>query len=193
MESEVEGLAADIAIATFGGNDCVAWDHMTDIEHAKLDQDTSLTAAMLKHSNSLRLLDQKGLFFFRRRPRGDWKLRVTLDQFAENLRSMAAVCEQQQVQLILGLWPGRVQVEKPASEDEGPVMTRRYAKYQDVVRSVARELELPCADLVTAMAEARPASLEGFADTVHANPMGNELVASEFCRIITNMVAQPAK
>ncbi len=176
-----------VALITFGNNDGWRWDGLEDKAHATA---TPASAALrsLDQSrawqwlNSIRVAsgqDQKAneeLEWARRAsqnyfdPNITWTPRVSLDDFAGNLKAMIAECEQQDCEPILIVWPDQRQLLNQ------PTWRRPY---QDAMREVASDSQVRCIDLVPVFERTGNWGIERFLprDVIHVDRAGNRLVS----------------
>ncbi|MHC4876229.1 MAG: SGNH/GDSL hydrolase family protein [Planctomycetota bacterium] len=183
MQQELDRLQPDIVFASYANNDFWTWDNRTDAEHAIRLQSWSLRRMLLR-SRAVQLLDEAvhspqqpasqewaasatNSYFI---PNNDWTQRVPLDAFRANIESMADLCAERDIPLILVLWP-----------DQSLAAGRWSIRldFHDVLRDVAAQQNLGIADVTTVFRQNRPWSVQSYVanDIVHVNRYGNQLAA----------------
>jgi lysophospholipase L1-like esterase len=187
-------LAADLAkwqphlaIITFGNNDGWRWDGLADKDHAQLNG--SAVSSWLDHSRAWRCLLSVRLQANQRQavenesrwaeqatgnyftPNTNWTPRVSLPDFSDNLHAMIDVCRRNGCELALIVWPDQRQLlDQP---------TWRLP-YQEAMRQVAQEADVPCVDLVPLFEQAGRWAVKRFLpqDVIHVDRAGNQSVSN---------------
>lgn len=151
-------------VVTFGFNDAAAWDNVGDAEHER--RLWAQRSWITRHSRLLSVLG--GLL---QRPEaaaeaesGEARPRLTDEEFAAEIRAIAAWCRERRAEPILLVWPMRAQLQR----DE-------LLPKQRVLLDVAASDRLRVVNLVPVFrAFGGPAA---FVDVVHASAAGNAMVA----------------
>lgn len=183
----------DVAFITFGNNDGWRWDGREDKEWARQTRQRQPT--LLGYSRALEWLvslraqaeqsraarDQLAwakkatLNYFD--PDEQWTPRVSVDDFADNLRAMVALCRQHGCEPVLVVWPDQRQlVDEPTWRPP----------YQEAMRDVAEAEGVRCLDLVPLFEEAGDWAVRRFIpyDVVHVDRAGNRFVADAALRLV---------
>jgi lysophospholipase L1-like esterase len=186
-------LAADLAkwrphltVITFGNNDGWRWDDLADKDHAAPSVNSA--TAWMNHSRALSWLRAWQLQTTQRHatrhesqwaeqvslnyldPNLNWTPRVSLGDFADNLRAMIAMCREHNSEVVLIVWPDQRQLlHQP---------TWRLP-YQEAIRQVAEDTGVACVDLVPPFEQSGRWGVERFLlhDVIHVDRAGNRLVA----------------
>ena len=192
-----------LTVITFGNNDGWRWDGLADKEHALAS--TQPDSAWMNHSRALswlrsyrqqavqqqavrdesRWAEQATLNYFD--PNLSWTPRVSLEDFADNLRAMIAMCHEHNSEVVLIVWPDQRQLLNQP--------TWRLP-YQDATRQVAEETGVACVDLVPPFELAGGWGADRFLprDVIHVDRAGNRLVAKAIAphvrRLLAHKVAQ---
>ncbi len=175
-----------LAVITFGNNDGWRWDGLADKEHAP--PTANHATAWLDHSRAWSWLrswrmqstqqqvaqaeshwaEQASWNYFD--PNLNWTPRVSLDDFADNLRAMIDLCRQHDCEVVLIVWPDQRQLQNQP--------TWRLP-YQAATRQVADEAGVEIVDLVPPFELAGHWGVERFLprDVIHVDRAGNRLVA----------------
>jgi lysophospholipase L1-like esterase len=153
----------DVVVVDFGFNDAAAWDDLGDAEH-----EGRLWAQRSWLTRNLRVLSVLGRLFHRPEAAsagsGERRPRLTDDEFASEIRAIAAWCRERRAEPILLVWPVRGQLQR----DE-------LLPKQRVLLSLAESDGIKTVNLIPVFrAFGGPAA---FADTVHASVAGNAIVA----------------
>jgi lysophospholipase L1-like esterase len=193
-------LAADLGkwrphltVITFGNNDGWRWDGFSDKDHAAWNT----AAAWLNHSRAmtwlrscrlpsaqqqstnedLRWAEQATLNYFD--PNDRWTPRVSLDDFADNLRAMIAMCRDHDSEVVLIVWPDQRQLLNQ------PTWRRPY---QEATRQVAEETGIACVDLVPLFESIGRWGVARYLprDVIHVDRAGNRLVAKAIAPFVRN-------
>lgn len=186
LAADLEKWRPQLTVITFGNNDGWRWDGLADKEHAMASTHTLTT--WLNHSRALSWLrssrlhaaqqqatndealwaEQATLNYFD--PNMNWTPRVSLDDFADNLRAMIAMCREHDSEIVLIVWPDQRQLLNEP--------TWRLP-YQEATRQVAEETGAACVDLVPLFEQAGRWGVERFLprDVIHVDDAGNRLVA----------------
>lgn len=150
----------EITVISFLFNDGSSWDQLSDLEHARAQR--SLANRLIRTSRFAFLLAQlKPTWATEHRKT---RARLTDSEYEMELRSILDRCRELRSQPILLVWPLRAQMHKMASISK-----------QEVVKRIASVHNVPVVDLVPEFRDNGGARL--FADVVHANAEGHELVA----------------
>lgn len=190
LEALLEKWHPQLTIITFGNNDGWRWDGLADKDHVAPAHGAALSGVpqWLNHSRAWSaLLAWRNGFANRRAvanealwaeeatmnfltPNLSWTPRVSLGDFADNLRAMIALCRKYDCEVVLVVWPDQRQFL-------GQPMWR--LPYQDSVREVARDTHVVCEDLVAVFEDAGPWGIDRFLrnDVIHIDPKGNCLVS----------------
>lgn len=193
MRQEIDRLQPDIVMASYANNDFWHWDNQTDAEHADRLNSRSTIRSVLMNSRIAQLLDvavasvpsttandadisspnqhwAAAATWNYKEPRGEWTQRVPLDAFRKNVNSMADLCGERHLPLILVKWPDQPQ----AAGHWSPRID-----YQTVLDEVAAERGLGIADVVSLFQANRSWSVSTYVpdDIVHVNRDGNRLAA----------------
>ncbi len=198
-------LAADLVkwrphltVITFGNNDGWRWDGLADKDHAIGSANSA--AAWMNHSRALswlrscrlqssqqqaardesRWAEQATLNYFD--PNLSWTPRVSLDDFADNLRAMIDLCRQHESEVVLIVWPDQRQLLNQP--------TWRLP-YQEATRQVAEETDVACVDLVPPFEQAGRWGVDRFLarDVIHVDRAGNRLVAKAVATHVRSLSA----
>ncbi len=194
VRQEIDRLQPDIVFASYANNDFWTWDNTTDADHADRLQRFSIRRTLLR-SRAVQLLDEAihppqqaasqewaasatNSYFI---PNGEWIQRVPLDAFRANIESMAGLCAEREVPLILVLWPDQ------------PLAAGRWSirlDYHDLMRRIAAERGLGIADVTRAFQQNRPWSVQSYVpnDIVHVDRYGNQLAAMEAFRAVSGLL-----
>jgi lysophospholipase L1-like esterase len=196
LTRELDKWRPHLAFITFGNNDGWRWDGLSDEEHARraglarrlafLQSSRSLQWLMIWHrdwmrsDSARRQLDwaqQATSSYFD--PREEWTPRVAPDDFAENLRAMAADCRRHDCEPVFVVWP-----------DQRQLLGRPTWRppYQAAMRETAEDVDIECLDLESRFERAGSSAIERFLpnDVVHLDRAGNQFVsaaAAEFVRL----------
>lgn len=183
LAADLEKWRPHLTVITFGNNDGWRWDGLADKEHALLNSAT----AWMSHSRALSWLrscrlpatrqpvahdaqwaEQATLNYFD--PNENWTPRVSLDDFADNLRAMIAMCHEHDSEVVLIVWPDQRQLLNQP--------TWRLP-YQEATRQVAEETGIACLDLVPQFESLGHWGVQRFLpnDVIHVDRAGNRLVA----------------
>lgn len=182
------------AVITFGNNDGWRWDGLTDKEHARRASllrnlsalDHSRAWQWLKSvrhesvqeqgpQDQLEWAQQATVNYFD--PNAEWTPRVSLDDFADNLRAMVAQCRRQHCEPILVVWPDQRQfLGQPTWRPP----------YQAPMRRIAEETETHCLDLVPMFEQSGRWAIQRFLpnDVVHLDLAGNRFVSEAVAGLV---------
>lgn len=125
LAADLEKWRPHLTVITFGNNDGWRWDGLADKDHAR--GSANPIAAWMNHSRALswlracrqqavqqqatddvsRWAEQATLNYFD--PNERWIPRVSLDDFADNLRAMIAMCREHGSEVVLIVWPDQRQ------------------------------------------------------------------------------------
>lgn len=195
MRQEIDRLQPDLVMASYANNDFWHWDQQTDEQHAlrlasshgireivmqsRLAQVLDDTIRAMRDSDVQQASSSQGspnqdwaaeatASYFE--PESAWTQRVPLEAFRKNINTMADLCEQRRLPLILVKWPDQPQA--------GGHWSPRIA-YQDVLEEIAAERRLQVADIVRHFQDNRGWSVQTYVpnDIVHVNRNGNTLAA----------------
>jgi lysophospholipase L1-like esterase len=187
-----------LTVITFGNNDGWRWDGLADKDHAIAPVSSAM--AWMNHSRALswlrscrlkaaqqqatndasRWAEQATLNYFH--PNERWTPRVSLDDFADNLRAMIAMCREHDSDVVLIVWPDQRQLlHQP---------TWRLP-YQEATRQVAAEAGVACVDLVPPFEQAGRWGVDRFLprDVIHVDRAGNRLVAKAIATHVRSLSA----
>ena len=151
----------EVVVVTFWPNGRSIWDHLSDAEHEEL-----LAAERGGEFSSLRFTR-----LWRRATPGN-RQRLNDEEFAEQLRLIAAWCRENGSAAVFQVWPTQRQTSEPLEVDR-----------QQIIRRVGREEKATVVDLVPAFRSSRDAGL--FVDSVHCTRKGYALVA----QVLTDTLA----
>ncbi len=189
LEAELAKWRPQLAIITFGNNDGWRWDGLADKDHA-LSAAGSGVPQWLNHSRAwsallawrkeaagrravrdeARWAEEATMNFLT--PNANWTPRVSVPDFADNLRVMIAVCREYQCAVVLVVWPDKRQLlDQP---------TWRLP-YQQSMRQVAEKAGVASEDLVAVFEDAGLWGIERFLpnDVIHIDAKGNRLVSEK--------------
>ena len=198
LDRELTKWRPHLAIITFGNNDGWRWDNRADKDHVP-QNDRSDSLAILNHSRAWRCLTSLRQQFAQERsardqlqwaeqatwnyfdPNNKWTPRVSLDDFADNLRAMIAKCQQHDCQPVLVVWPDQRQLL-------GHPTWR--PPYQEAMRNVAAQAGVECLDLVPLFEQAGDWAVERFIpnDVVHLDRAGNRFVAEAVAKYVDTVM-----
>ena len=198
LDRELTKWRPHLAIITFGNNDGWRWDNRADKDHVP-QGDRSESLAILNHSEAWRWLASLRQQFAQERsardqlqwaeqatwnyfdPNNKWTPRVSLDDFADNLRAMIAKCQQHDCQPVLVVWPDQRQLL-------GHPTWR--PPYQEAMRNVAAQAGVECLDLVPLFEQAGDWAVERFIpnDVVHLDRAGNRFVAEAVAKYVDTVM-----
>ena len=186
LAADLEKWQPHLAVITFGNNDGWRWDGLADKDHAVTSANPA--TAWMNHSRALswlwscrlqsvqqqaardesRWAEQATLNYFA--PNLNWTPRVSLDDFADNLRAMIAMCRENDSEVVLIVWPDQRQLLSQPTWRQ---------PYQEATRQVADETGIACVDLVPPFELAGGWGVERFLprDVIHVDRAGNRLVA----------------
>ncbi len=154
----------DIVVVTFWPNGRSIWDHLSDAEHEEL-----LAAERSGDFSSLRFTR-----LWRRATPGN-RQRLNDEEFAEQLRLIAAWCREKGSQTVFQVWPARSQMGEPLSIDR-----------QEIIRRVGREEQVKVVDLLPAFRASKDTDL--FADNIHCTRKGYTLVAETLAEALAGLL-----
>ncbi len=185
MRKELPDLRPKLVLATFGNNDGWYWDGQTDRTHAQSQRQSGWTRS-LAGSRAIRLVDlwsqslrrqshqpdpdwAEQVWSYRVDP--DWSPRVTVTEFADDLREMHALCRSVGAKLVLIIWPDRRQIDGQPSPREAYLTTMRSVCDREGIFSI---------DLLkhfrAQMADRPDIYLPN--DGIHLNEIGNQWAAA---------------
>lgn len=199
LPRELDKWKPHLAMITFGNNDGWRWDGMSDQEHARR-MSSARALSFLNNSQALRWLislrqqsvqqqsTSAQLEWARQAtwnyfdPNTQWTPRVSVPEFAENLRSMIDACQRNACRPVLVVWPDRRQLE-------GQPTWR--PPYQEAMRQVAKQADVECLDLVPLFESGGQWSVDRFLpnDVVHLDQAGNEIVSDAVGSLIRKRMA----
>ena len=154
----------DVVVVTFWPNGRSIWDHLSDAEHEEL-----LAAERSGDFSSLRFTR-----LWRRATPGN-RQRLNDEEFAEQLRLIAAWCREKGSEAVFQVWPARSQMNEPLSIDR-----------QEIIRRVGREEQVKVVDLLPAFRAHKDADL--FADNIHCTRRGYALVAETLAEALARLL-----
>lgn len=177
-ELRAEDLEAEALVLQYGPNDNSYWaSHQDGQWFAVSDRDRSaqmsygrIDSALLRWLVSLRMSTPQNASHL---PERDIIPRVSVDEYAANLRSLARkapLC-------VVLVWPTRQQLDPGYALVPAGWSDARYRTYQDAARGLAKDGVLVIDVLDLYRRSGLPAS-ELLRDLVHAKPLGAELVAT---------------
>ncbi len=170
----------DAAVITFGRNDDLVWDHLSDLEHAKLIEEER---ARLAHQfRSVELIRQ---VLPRRnegppQQEGPPRPRLTDEEYVQEMTAIVQWCRRRDIEPILIVWPFEVQMRSPGQ-----------VRKQALVLRLANQADVRLVDLVPVFRAGGGSSL--FLDVVHANARGCELVADTLLPVLQDALADRDK
>ena len=186
LTADLQKWRPHLTVITFGNNDGWRWDDCADKDHA--NRSPTSTTAWMNHSRALswlrscrlqstqqqaahdesRWAEQATLNYFD--PNLNWTPRVSLDDFADNLRAMIDLCRKHDSEVVLIVWPDQRQLLNQP--------TWRLP-YQEATRQVAEESGIACVDLVPPFELSGRWGIDRFlpGDVIHIDRAGNRLVA----------------
>lgn len=172
---ELEQLRPDVrpdaVVITFGYNDHLPWDHLSDIEHAEL-----IAAERSRFINRFRFVELLRQLL----PQGEAepttpdrppRPRLTNAEFNEQIRGMLSWCRLHGAEPILVVWPHFAQFEQ-----------QEMLPKQVALLRVARSEHVRLVNLVPVFRVHGEKNL--FLDVVHASPAGCELIADTLLPIL---------
>jgi len=197
LAADLEKWRPHLTVITFGNNDGWRWDDCTDKDHAV--RSASPTTDWMNHSRAFswlrscrmqtthqqaardesRWAEQATLNYFD--PNLNWTPRVSLDDFAENLRAMIAMCRAHNSEVVLIVWPDQRQLLNQ------PTWRLRY---QAVTRQVADETSVTTVDLVPPFQRFGRWGANRFlpGDVIHVDRAGNLLVAKAVAQHVRQLL-----
>ena len=198
LAADLEKWRPHLTVITFGNNDGWRWDGLADKQHAMAA--THSATAWLNHSRALSWLRSSRLHVAQQQatndearwaeqatqnyfdPNTNWTPRVSLDDFADNLRAMIAMCREHDSDVVLIVWPDQRQLLNEP--------TWRLP-YQEATRQVADETGVACVDLVPPFEQAGRWGVDRFLprDVIHVDCAGNRLVAQAIAPHVRRLMA----
>ena len=154
----------DAVVIAFGFNDGASWDDRSDLEHAaRLRAERS---KLTRHSRLFTLLGQVLPRWAGAKSGGaaDARPRLRDDEFAAEVRAIAAWCRARRAEPILIVWPHRAQLERDDLTNK-----------QHTLLELARTDNLRVVNLIPVFRSRGGPAL--FADVIHANRDGHAVVA----------------
>ena len=198
LETDLKKWRPQLTVITFGNNDGWRWDGLADKEHAMTS--TNSATAWMNHSRALswlrssrvqsahqqatadesRWAEHASLNYFD--PNTNWTPRVSLDDFADNLRAMISMCREHNSEVVLIVWPDQRQLLNQP--------TWRLP-YQEATRQVAEEAGAACVDLVPPFEQSGRWGVDRFLprDVIHVDGVGNRLVAKAIAPHVRHLLA----
>jgi lysophospholipase L1-like esterase len=165
LEAHLAAWHPDAVTIAFGFNDIADWDAHSDLEHAA---SVPVTLGPFERSRLVQLArhavatakrkDEPPPDPSTRRPR------LNTTEFADELRAIIRLCRDAGATPVLIAWPARYEVEG-----------RMMIPHHDVVRAVAASEGVTLVDPLTTFRTLGGTAL--FVDVIHANPVGNRIVA----------------
>ena len=199
LTADLKKWRPHLTVITFGNNDGWRWDGLADKDHAVASANPAM--AWMNHSRALswlrscrlqaaqqqasndasRWAEQASLNYFD--PNLNWTPRVSLDDFAGNLRAMIAMCREHDSEVVLIVWPDQRQLLNQP--------TWRLP-YQAVTRQVAEQTGVACVDLVPLFESAGRWGIDRFLprDVIHVDQAGNRLVAKVVAPHVRNLLGR---
>ena len=198
LAADLEKWRPHLTVITFGNNDGWRWDGLADKQHAMAA--THSETAWMNHSRALSWLRSSRLHVAQQQatsdearwaeqatqnyfdPNTNWTPRVSLDDFADNLRAMIAMCREHDSDVVLIVWPDQRQLLNEP--------TWRLP-YQEATRQVAEETGVACVDLVPPFEQAGRWGVDRFLprDVIHVDCAGNRLVAQAIAPHVRRLMA----
>ena len=155
----------DTVVITFGFNDDLRWDNMSDLRHSEL-----IARERTQLLNQSRLLELMSSLMARKAPKTAeaserTRPRLNCKEFEQQILEILEICRARGARPILVIWPYTLQVLENGAAT---------AKQRALRRIAARE-HVELVDLTTVFKGREGAAL--FIDSIHAGPHGNRLVA----------------
>jgi len=192
-------LEPDIVLISFGNNDVQnwsgwetdlsLWNNMGDEERAKLIKENYSRLDNFLSGSRLYIGMKKVIHQIKPPSREEARLskkvrfrpRVTPEEFKANLEEMIRIARDRGIKSVLIIYPRRWQVEPDYHRrDDFPDIV----KYQEVMRTVAREQNVPVVDCIEPFRMHKDRKL--YVDSVHANYRGYRIVAEEIYKTLGN-------
>jgi lysophospholipase L1-like esterase len=166
----------DIVVITFGHNDSLAWDRLSDLEHARLINQEN--ARLVNRSGLVRLVRRVLPDRGEARPCSDEpkRPRLTDAEFTEEVRSIIQWCRHHQAEPVIVVWPHLAQMP-------GQGLLPKQAALVELARSEGVRL----VNLVPRFRNANWRYL--FLDLAHASPAGCKLVADALTPVLQEILA----
>jgi lysophospholipase L1-like esterase len=162
-------LRPRIVILTFGNNDRVRWDGISDIERQRF------TAGLDPEGHGLRVAAFLRLSVIFALRKGDNHPRLSSAEYVDSLRRMHGAFSQNGTSVTCILWPQALQIEQG---QHGPVY------YQDDLRKYCRDDKIHLVDLIPPFSAAKEPL---YCDSVHTNPTGCALVARSVAQWVRSL------
>lgn len=156
----------DVVVVTFWPNGRSIWDHLSDAEHEEL-----LAAERSGEFSRLRFTR-----LWRRATPGD-RQRLNDEEFAEQLRLIAAWCREKGSVAVFQVWPMQRQTKESIEGDR-----------QEIVRRVGLEERVTVVDLVPVFRASGDDGL--FTDSVHCTRKGYALVAAALTEALAELLTE---
>jgi len=197
LTRELAKWRPQMAFITFGNNDGWRWDDREDRDHAR-QQIHGSSPSLLAGSRAWQWLlrqrqqavqaqsAQAQLEWARQAswnyfdPNQKWTPRVSVADFADNLRVMVTECRKVECTPVLIVWPDQRQlIGQPTWRPP----------YQEAMRQVAGELNVRCLDLVPLFEQGGDWAADRFLpqDVVHVDREGNLFVADAVAQLVESL------
>ncbi len=162
-------------VITFGFNDELTWDHLSDIEHSRL-----IEGERSRFINKFRLFELLQHLLPKREEsdraqKTETRPRLSDDEFTEQIVDVIEWCRERGAEPILLVWPKLAQITRGGATPK-----------QAVLRKIARNEGVAIVDLVP-LFRAHKGSGFGkgiFIDVVHASPAGCRLIADALMPVL---------
>jgi lysophospholipase L1-like esterase len=174
------GVPLDAVVITFGRNDDLVWDHLSDREHAELiAKERSRFVNRFRSVELARHVVPKARKDppIRDRPA---RPRLTDEEYAGELAAMIQWCRRREIEPVLVVWPWQEQMRSAAG-----------VRKQALLARLAQLSGVRVVDLVPAFQASGGSSL--FLDVVHANAEGCEVVADTLLPVLKEVLAEREK
>lgn len=170
----------DVVVITFGRNDSLVWDHLSDVEHAEL-----MTAERSRLINRFRFVELLRNALPGRdpqRPAQDRpsRPRLTDAEFVDQVRSIIRWCRNLGAEPILVIWPDQLQMQQAGTSSK-----------QAALASLARSQRLRVLDLLHVFRRHGDRGL--FLDSSHASPAGCQLAADKLLPLLQRVLGTSAE
>jgi acyl-CoA thioesterase-1 len=122
-------------------------------------------------------------------PKGETQSRNSLEKYEEGLRKMIASLKQAKIQPVIMTSPRWAEGAPPNGVGEDPNV--RLARYAEVCRKVAKDMEVPLVDHFAYWTEAskQGVTLKSWtSDFCHPNPVGHQQMADEILKVVLPLV-----
>ena len=169
----------DAAVITFGRNDDLVWDHLSDIDHAQLiSKQRSGWAVRSRFLGLLRQVLPQGAGAGTARS-GARRPRLSDREFSEQIGYMIRWCRARQVEPILVIWPDRRQLRLGSVHPKQMVLSR-----------IAEAQGVRLVNLIPWFQQhIRDQKL--YVDAVHVSPAGARVVADAILPVLESVLDRP--